>query len=175
MIKVAIGSHNPAKIEAVQMAFQPYGYQITPVKAESAVSEQPFSDEETINGALNRAKNCLEILSSADIAIGLEGGVTKTPYGLMLCNWGALVTRDGQFFIAGGARIPLPKEVADRVLQGEELGPVMDYFTQKQNIRKKEGAIGVFTNDHITRAQMFEHIMKMLIGQWEYALNSLGS
>jgi len=55
-------------------------------------------------------------------------------------------------------------------MDGEELGPVMDAFTKQENISKKEGAIGVFTNERITRGEMFLHIMRMLAGQHEYKL-----
>ena len=164
-MKIAVGSKNPAKVQAVVGVYQEA--EILSLSVASGVSEQPFSDEETVTGAVNRAKNCLKD-SDADMGIGLEGGVVKMKQGLFVCNWGALATREGDVFIAGGARVPLPETVADRLLAGEELGPVMDDFTQKANIRKKEGAIGVFTNERITRADMFGNIMEMLAGQLEY-------
>ncbi|MFJ8245839.1 DUF84 family protein [Peribacillus asahii] len=164
-MRVAVGSKNPAKVEAVMKVFSEA--EVLSLSVESGVSAQPFSDEETIEGAVNRAKNCLQH-SDAEIGIGLEGGVVQTKQGLFLCNWGAMTTRDGGVWVAGGARIVLPDVVAKRLEQGEELGPVMDDFTQKANIHKKEGAIGVFTNERMTRVKMFEHIMSMLLGQYEY-------
>lgn len=62
----------------------------------------------------------------------------------------------------------MPEEIAVRLRNGEELGPVMDDFSQKKNVRKKEGAIGIFTNGNVTRDEMFLHVMKILIGQYEY-------
>ncbi|RFU66259.1 DUF84 family protein [Peribacillus glennii] len=166
MLKVAVGSSNPAKVHAVKEAFG-RDAEIIEIKASSGVSEQPFSDEETVEGASNRARNCLGE-SDAQIGIGLEGGVVQTKYGLFLCNWGALADREGNLFIAGGARVALPAPIAKRLLSGEELGPVMDEYTKKEGIRKKEGAIGIFTNGRITRQEMFSHIMDMLIGQYEF-------
>ncbi|WP_409299146.1 DUF84 family protein [Peribacillus sp. SCS-26] len=167
-MKAAIGSHNPAKVGAVRDALGSMGAEVRPVDVPSGVSEQPFTDEETIQGAINRALGALET-SGADIGFGLEGGVVQTERGVYVCNWGALVTNENEVMIAGGARIPLPKEVADRLLAGGELGPVMEDFTKKKEIRKSEGAIGVFTNGRIKRNQMFAHIVEMLLGQWEYA------
>ncbi|KON70445.1 MULTISPECIES: DUF84 family protein [Peribacillus] len=164
-MKIAVGSKNPAKVKAVFDVYEEA--EIISLQVESGVSEQPFSDEETMNGAITRAQNCLS-QSDAEIGIGLEGGVVKMNHGLFVCNWGAMATKDGEIYIAGGARIPLPEIVAERLLNGEELGPVMDDFTKKANISKKEGAIGVFTNEQITRAEMFLHIMRMLAGQHEY-------
>jgi inosine/xanthosine triphosphatase len=165
-MKIIIGSNNPAKIAAVKSAFNG-SYDFYPVKSPSGVSEMPFTDEETIRGAINRAENALEI-AQGDIGIGLEGGVQETSYGLLLCNWGALASKDLPSIIAGGARILLPEEIAIRLRGGEELGPVMDDYTKKQNIRKKEGAVGVLTNGNINRVEMFTHLTKLLVGQYEY-------
>ena len=167
-MKIAVGSTNPAKVQAVMEIYNEA--EVISVQVESGVSDQPFSDEETLNGAVNRAKNCL-LEKGTDIGIGLEGGVVKMERGVFVCNWGAMVTKEGDIFIAGGAKIPLPKRIAERLENGEELGPVMDDFTKRANIRKKEGAIGVLTNERITRASMFGNIMEMLAGQFEYKKN----
>jgi inosine/xanthosine triphosphatase len=167
-MKIIIGSNNPAKIEAVKHAFKG-NYDFLSVNAFSGVSEMPFSDEETIKGAINRAENALKI-GYGDIGIGLEGGVQETSYGLLLCNWGALASNEHSPIIAGGARILLPEEIAIRLRNGEELGPIMDEYTKKQNIRKKEGAVGIFTNGKIDRVEMFTHLTKLLVGQSEYYL-----
>ncbi|MBG9542923.1 NTPase [Cytobacillus firmus] len=166
-MKIIIGSKNPAKISAVQAAFSDYEADIMSIDVPSGVNDQPFSDEETIKGAINRAYGAFEI-SGGQIGIGLEGGVQKTEYGLFLCNWGALAEKGQPPIIAGGARIPLPECVAERLLAGEELGPVMDDYAKKENVRKNEGAVGIFTNGQIDRADMFSHVMKLLIGQYEY-------
>ncbi|WP_050616088.1 DUF84 family protein [Bacillus testis] len=164
---ISIGSKNPAKIKAVLSMIDETRDELVAVDVSSGVADQPFSDEETIQGAINRAWASLEETRS-EMGIGLEGGVTKTAYGLMLCNWGALVKEGEKPIIAGGARIPIPKEVEARLLQGEELGPIMADFTQRLNVSKREGAIGVFTNNKLTRSQMFEHIISMLFGQCDY-------
>lgn len=166
-MKIIIGSKNPAKIMAVQTAFSDYEAEIISKDVPSGVSDQPFSDEETIKGAINRAYGALE-LSGGQIGIGLEGGVQKTEYGLFLCNWGALAEEGKNPILGGGARIPLPEEVSARLFAGEELGPVMDDYAKKVNVRKNEGAVGIFTNGQVNRAEMFSHVMNLLIGQYEY-------
>ncbi|RSD27765.1 DUF84 family protein [Mesobacillus subterraneus] len=168
-MRVAVGSKNPAKINAVKEAFKHLPYEIVSVDAESGVSAQPMSDEETIKGAVNRAIQAAD-LGNAEIGIGLEGGVQQTPYGLMLCNWGALAVSGREPIIAGGARLPLPNEVANKLLAGDELGPVMDEYAMNKNVRKNEGAVGIFTNGQINRSEMFLHVMKLLAGQYEYQI-----
>lgn len=91
----------------------------------------------------------------------------ETKFGLFLCNWGAVAARGKETIIAGGARIKLPEEIAQRLRLGEELGPLMDEYSQRKNVRSKEGAIGIFTNGAVNRSDMFMHIMKMLVGQLE--------
>jgi inosine/xanthosine triphosphatase len=172
LLKIAIGTKNKAKVQAIEKGFQQHINEVSfqCLKTESNVSEQPFSDQETIEGALNRAKNVLR-MTDADIGIGLEGGVTETLYGMFLCNWGSLVDRNGNEIIAGGARISLPTEIAEGLRKGRELGPLMDEFTSKTGIRQSEGAVGVFTDGLVTRDVMFFRVVQLLIGQWKYKKN----
>ncbi|KMY55089.1 NTPase [Bacillus sp. FJAT-27231] len=166
-MRIAIGSLNRAKKLALEKAVEAAGLQaeIESISVPSNVSEQPFSDEETRQGAVNRAKNALTE-ANADIGIGLEGGVMETDAGLFLCNWGALAVEEQVIITAGGARILLPPTIAEQLRSGEELGPVMERFTAREEIRQHEGAIGVFTNGLVTRDEMFLHVAKLLLGQF---------
>jgi inosine/xanthosine triphosphatase len=164
-MKIIIGSKNPAKINAVKQVFQDTIYEFDAMDVSSGVREQPFSDEETIKGAVTRATNALE-LGQGQIGIGLEGGVHETELGLFLCNWGALASQQNSPILAGGARILLPIELANRLREGEELGPVMDEYAKKSNLRSNEGAVGILTNGVIHRTDMFAHVTKLLFGQY---------
>ncbi|MBM7572828.1 DUF84 family protein [Aquibacillus albus] len=164
-MKIFIGSKNPTKIQAVANVFPKY--QIEDADVPSNVSSQPFSDKETLEGAINRAKACASMEKNT-IGIGLEGGVAEMDMGLFLCNWGALVDGNGNLFVASGARILLPDEITEELKKGVELGQVMDDYTKKQNVRKKEGAIGIFTNELVKREEMFTHVIKLLKGQSDY-------
>ena len=164
-MNIVIGSKNPTKILAVTDVF--LDADITSLDAESGVSSQPFSDEETKQGAINRAKRCAES-KSGTFGIGLEGGVMYVDNQLYLCNWGALVTPDGRIITGSGARILLPVEIEAGLKEGKELGDLMDGYARRKEVRKKEGAIGIFTNDLVSRKEMFSHVVKLLRGQWEY-------
>ncbi|MCE7791429.1 DUF84 family protein [Salipaludibacillus sp. CUR1] len=163
-----VGSENPAKIASVKEVFGK-DFEIRGVSAPSGVSSQPASDEETMQGAVNRA-TYLIAKTNGKLALGLEGGIMTLNKGLYLCNWGALATEQGGLYLAGGARVPLPESVVKLLQDGLELGEVMDIYTKQQDTRNKEGAIGVLTNGHITRSQMFVHINFMLKGQYEKSL-----
>lgn len=162
---IIVGSKNPTKLRAVESVFS--DSTIISLDVPSDVSVQPFSDEETMQGAINRATECARS-SQKSIGIGLEGGVMYVADKLYLCNWGALVTHDEQIFTAAGARIRLPKEIETQLKAGFELGDLMDHYAEKQAVRNHEGAIGIFTNDLVARQEMFSHVVLLLRGQWEY-------
>jgi inosine/xanthosine triphosphatase len=167
IMKIAIGTKNQAKVQAVEKVCATYleTYEFHVLSVPSNVSDQPIGDEETLLGAKNRALHALTE-SQADMSFGLEGGVKELNGQLFVCNWGILHTKNGQQFIAGGAQIPLPEEVAAAIRKGKELGPVMDEYTKQVGIRHKDGAVGVFTKGIVNRGDMFEHIVKLLIGQY---------
>ncbi|MBX0359077.1 DUF84 family protein [Halobacillus sp. Nhm2S1] len=164
-MKIYVGSQNPTKIESVKSVFP--DMEVIGMEVESKVAAQPFSDEETLEGAINRARECAS-QNKANIGIGLEGGVMEIEDDLYLCNWGALVDGKENVYTASGARIPLPDEIKAGLEKGKELGEVMDEYTDKHDVRKKEGAIGIFTNGVIHREEMFTHVVKLLKGQWSY-------
>lgn len=164
-MKIVIGSMNPAKIDAVEAIFP--DQKVSAMDVQTDVSEQPFSDLETRTGAINRARHCKELTEGAT-GIGLEGGVMYIGEDLYLCSWGALVTPDNEVYTASGARILLPTEIAKQLSDGKELGDIIDGYANKVNIRQHEGAIGILTNDYVSRREMFSHIVKLLKGQLDY-------
>lgn len=167
-LKIAVASHNPAKIRAVQDCFDELGIaaEIISVEIGSGVSAQPFSVEETRQGAVNRASAAFN--EEYDLAIGLEGGVFELGDSIYLCNWGAMLSSEGKIYSAGGAQIPLPEEIARELRNGKELGPVMDWYANETGIRHHKGAIGILTANVMNRGDMFGHIVKLLVGQYQH-------
>lgn len=167
-----IGSMNKAKVEAAESMifdYDPYAF-IQATSVSSGVSAQPMTDEETMNGAINRAVNVQKEYPNA-IGIGLEGGVKKLGSTYYICNWGALMLPDGHLITAGGAQIPLPDEIARELANGKELGPVIEQYFKQNGLRQKEGAMGMFTAGAVTRIELFSHIVILLLGQLRYYLN----
>lgn len=166
VMEIRIGSTNPTKTGAVREVF--HEYSLTSLAVPSHVSSQPFSDEETRLGAIHRAHEALNGADQPAIGIGLEGGVMFINQHLYLCNWGALVTSEEKLYTASGARIPLPSFIRDDLLQGLELGESIEKYVKRKGIRRNEGTIGIFTNQFISRTELFLHIVKLLKGQFEY-------
>ena len=157
-MKIAVGSTNPTKVAAVRRAAVKVwpAAEVVAVTVPSGVGEQPLSDDETIRGAVNRARNALAAVEGAQIGMGVEGGVQDTPHGLFVGGWAAVVDRDGSLGIGAGGRVLLPESIARRIRAGEELGPVMDDFSGRRNVKHGEGAIGIFTNGLIERTAALE-------------------
>ncbi|SDH72580.1 inosine/xanthosine triphosphatase [Alteribacillus bidgolensis] len=164
---IAIGSKNNAKIQAAANVFPREEYIVKGYSVDTAVSDQPFSEEETKKGAVHRSKAALAM--DAVIGIGLEGGVEPMEDGLYLCSWGALADEKGRLFTAAGAKILLPEEVAEGLYKGEELKTMMEAYTNKKGVSHNEGAVGIFSNGFISRADMFAHIVWLLYGQWKFS------
>ncbi|GGE55214.1 NTPase [Pullulanibacillus camelliae] len=169
-LKIGIGTLNPAKINAVKRWGEDNHMVVEGFSVPSGVSAQPMGDEETLEGAMNRAQAVLET-SDADFGMGLEGGVDCIGEDIFLCNWGALVDRSGLVLTASGARIPLPQRFKKELVGGKELGDIIDDFAKQTNVRKNQGTIGIFTNGLITREDMFHHVVMLLFGQYDYQKN----
>jgi inosine/xanthosine triphosphatase len=158
---VVVGSTNPVKVLATENMFRGWKLHavIQGIDVDSGVSEQPMSDDETIQGAINRARNVLEAVVNAQYGIGIEGGVTETPHGFYLCNWGACARRDGAIGIGGGARFMLPDQVKERIYQGEALGDIMDDLMSRKGTSRREGAVGFFSHGILHRKEMLEQVV----------------
>lgn len=164
---ITIGSKNKAKVDAVQSVFE--GETIKALAVSSHVSSQPFSDQETLTGAINRAMEVHKHEPNG-LAIGLEGGVMWLNTQLFLCNWGALVDQNKNVYIASGARVPLPTEIVMQLEAGRELGDIMESYAKNRDVRHNEGAIGILTNDLVSRKSMFVHVLQQLKGQYQVQL-----
>ncbi len=138
-------------------------YEVIGIPVESKVRPQPLDDEETIQGALNRALQ----LPKEGLRVGLEAGVNLHHGILFMVNWGVLIDEKDQVYYAGGTRIPLNEEIKHGILmEGKELSTVMERVSDIENIKEKEGAIGYFTCNQVVRSDIFVHIVKLLYGQY---------
>ena len=162
---VAVGSANPVKIAAVQTvvtrAFPEA--EIVGLSIASGVSEQPWGDEETRRGALNRARAVLDAAGS-DLGVGLEGGVLETEIGLMTCAWCVIVDRGGGVGAGGGVHMLLPPRVAEMLRAGGELGPAMDRLTGQHNTKQAQGAVGILTDGLSNRQLAYGQLVAMALG-----------
>lgn len=178
-MRIAVGSTNPVKIAAVQSVVERVWpkAEVANLEVPSGVPAMPMNDADCLAGARNRAR-AARAATNAALGIGLEGGVNLEPAGLMLLGWVAAVDENGREGVGGGARLLLPAHIADRVLAGAELGPVMDELMGQQNVKQKGGAVGALTAGLVLRQETFAVAVAYALapfvspdfyGRWELA------
>jgi inosine/xanthosine triphosphatase len=162
-MKIIVGSTNPIKIAAAQAVFVRLDpdAEIANLAVESGVSAQPWGDEETRAGAINRARAALA--SDAAFGVGFEGGLLETEYGLMTCAWCAVVDGAGRLGLGGGVNVLLPPAVAEAVRAGRELGEAMDQLTGEHNTKRRAGAVGILTDGLSNRQRAYEHMLALAL------------
>jgi inosine/xanthosine triphosphatase len=167
--RVAVGSKNPVKVAAVRAVMTRLGSTavVEGVAVASGVPDQPFGDDETIRGALERAREARRALD-ADVGVGIEGGVVEMADGsLRTCAWAAVVVRDGRHGVGGSLAMPLPDSVARLIRErGMELGHAMDQLTGQHNVKQGSGAVGILTRGLVARQGAYEVLVAYAAGKF---------
>ncbi len=158
----AVGSTNPAKVEAVRriLGHLAPGCSLEAIDVPSGVAAMPLSDDELRQGALARARGALE-RTAAEIAFGLEGGATLDGEHAWVTGYVIALTKDGRMGEAAWGRMLLPPRVTPRLRGGEELGDVIDDLFGRKESKRQTGAIGLLTDDAVTRTDAFADLVAM--------------
>ena len=166
--RVAVGSKNRVKVEAVRSVLQRAGLNVVVegVAVASDVPDQPRGDEETVRGAQTRAQRAREALG-ADLGVGIEGGVVELPDGSMrTCAWAVVIDRDGRAGSGGSLAMPLPPSVAAMLGEGLELGDAMDRLTGGRDTKYGAGASGILTAGLVDRQSAYESLVTYALAPW---------
>jgi len=170
---VGIWTTNPVKINAVKNAFFKLGLQdieFRSFKAPSGVSDQPIWTAETIKGAYNRAKYCLEIDKEVDIAFWLEWSVDFIQIDgkekCFLTWWTVAIDRDGIVWYWCWGHVQLPDQIGERLKQGYELWLLMDELLWMKSIKHNQWTVWLLTNWLINRTQAFEIQVIFSLTKW---------
>lgn len=167
MLTISVASQNPVKQRASLAAFQrvfPEGaFSVRGIDVESGVSNQPMSKSETLQGAVNRAANARAAQPESDYWIGIEGGIEQTPLGMSCFAWVQVLGRDGRVGCGQTAVFFLPREVAELVHDGLELGEADDKVFGRVNSKQGNGAIGLLTDDAVNREAYYVQAVIMAL------------
>jgi inosine/xanthosine triphosphatase len=164
-IKVAVGSTNKVKIDAVRNIFmQAFGLvEVVSVEPEHGVGKQP-REKQTIDGAIQRAKNALSKVG-ADFGVGIEAGlfynsVLQKHLDIQYC---AIVDSSGKMTVGHGPGFEYPPEVIRAALDGGSVGDTMSQITQIEKIGHKQGSIGYLSDGLIDRTSLTEIAVLMAL------------
>jgi len=163
MLRVAVGSKNPVKVDAVKEVFENILGQVEVIAIEvgSGVSRQPIN-EEAVQGAKNRALGAIK-KAKADFGVGIEGGLVEFNGKSYFMGFCAVINKDGNIGTGTSGWFECPPAMLDRIKNREELGDLIDELTGRRDIKKKEGAIGIFTKGNVTRKDLYKHGLYMAL------------
>ncbi|MEK7639009.1 MAG: inosine/xanthosine triphosphatase [Patescibacteria group bacterium] len=163
MKTVIIGSQNPVKIdiakEVFAMCFPKENFTFITHHATSNVGDQPQSSPETKLGAQNRSDDCKRVHATADYFVGLEGGVERDDNQYWAFGWMCIQDQFGNYGYGRTGTFALPTSVSDLIDQGQELSRACDIVFNENNSGYKQGAIGILTNNIVTRKDLYRNAL----------------
>ncbi len=157
-MKIGIGSKNKTKVNAVAEVLRDYpmfnGAEIVGVDVQIEQFGHPKSIDETVAGAVNRAKQAYE---NNDYGFGIESGlmlVPQTKSGYMEVAVCAIY--DGkQIHMGLSQAYEWPKKVLDKILEGLDGSQAMKAtgLTQHEKLGEHEGFVGIFAKGRTNRTE----------------------
>lgn len=168
-MKINVASTNPVKIEAVKETLRSYSdlanYEVISIEANSRVSKQPKSLEETVQGAINRAK---VVFNDCVYSFGIESGlmiVPKTKTGKM--DFCVCVIYDGiNYHLGLSCAFEFPTKVT-KMIHEEGIDANEAFYkcglTSNKKIGFSEGAIGILTRGRVSRKDYTKQAIQMAL------------
>lgn len=173
---IAVGSRNATKIKAVERAiYGEHGIKaydsllsdiIKGYAVQSSVREQPFGNDETIRGAINRAVQAFAVgkqEGECRFGVGIEAGLLEIP---LLVHSGAkrryeektycVIYGGNNYSFGSSAGFEHPQQVIDCVMKDHvDISEAYKRcgFTDSPKIGEEKGCVHLLTKGRITRDQ----------------------
>lgn len=166
-LRVVVGSANPVKQEAVRRALRrAWDRDVTVHATEvaSGVPDQPRGDD-TVRGALARARRALEADPDADWGVGIEAGLLPEALldDVLDVQVAAVLDRGRRVSLGYGPGFQYPPEVVRAVEEGATVGEAMSELAGTPGIGRKMGAIGHLTGGAMDRTELTEAAVLMAL------------
>lgn len=163
---IIVGSKNPVKIACTDSAFHqafPGSFLVEGLNVSSGVSDQPYGDLETYEGAYNRAVNSKNVFPEADYWVGIEGGVDLVEGEMNAFAWVVVLDREGKLGKAKTSTFFLPQALVDLLEAGMELGEADDKVFDRSNSKQGNGAVGILTNGAVDRKEYYQQAVVLAL------------
>lgn len=158
-MKVIVGSKNSIKIAAVAESLVLYphlaGATVLGIEISSGVPDQPKTLEQTVQGAINRAKGAFK---DCDYSFGIESGlmaVPNTKTGFMdVCV--CAIFDGAEYHLGLSSAWEAPKQVMEYMLKnGLDMNDAAFKagFTKDPKVGSAEGLVGIMTKGRLTRKE----------------------
>ena len=153
---VIVGSTSPVKVEATKQAFNSF-FEEAKVKGldvPSGLRPFPLSDEETLRGALNRARLSAEAEPGAEYYVGIEGGLSRLG-DWMIVKQLAVVASEGEVGVGASPGYVLPDRLYKLIVNAADAAgrKAIDEYFHEPEVLSKQGPIGVLTDGRLSRTQ----------------------
>jgi len=169
MYHVVAATTNPAKIKAIALAFEDIfgtdSFRIEGVDVDSGVSIQPIGSSETRTGARHRVISARQVRPEADFWVGIEAGIEDN----MTFAW-MVIENMHQRGESRSASLMLPEIILQEINQGSELGDEMEKLTGIAEVKRKGGAIGIFTAGKLTRTSVYHQALVLALAPFHNAV-----
>ncbi len=162
-MKIIVGTKNQKKVDVVGRIFRDFFHdqqiEVISRNADSGVPEAPH-DQETYDGAMNRARECASA-GQADYYVGIESGLVKRYGHYFEEAWAVIITSDGKEQIGYSSGLVLPQVVVERMHDGEKHNDIMRYFDQKFDLPDdNRDTWSRYTGGHISRQVSLEESLR---------------
>jgi inosine/xanthosine triphosphatase len=168
--RIRVGSTNKAKLEAVRELLLDYPHLVTAsvegFSADSGVSNQPKTLDETITGAMNRARHSF---NECDYSIGLESGlmvVPNTKSGYMdVCVCAIYDGNEFHLGLSSAWEFPDKKIMEIIINEGLDMSQAINKvgLTNDPNIGSEAGAVGILTKGRVDRKEYTKQAVRMAL------------
>jgi inosine/xanthosine triphosphatase len=170
-LTIHVGSVNEAKLLAVRQSaalmFPEMAINVCGEKAASLVSAQPMSDPETIQGAMNRAREVKTLYPDSDFWVGIEGGVEKLQDTYFESGWVVVLKKNNpQVGYGSSGRYEVSHKMVEMIKTGKELGDVIDEIMGMNDLKSTSGAMGLVTNGLVDRHVAYIHGILFAFGKF---------
>jgi inosine/xanthosine triphosphatase len=166
---VAIGSKNPAKTQGARTAFLRFfpGAEFVEVDTASSVRSQPLSLDETVQGALERARIALRQSGEAEFGVGVEAGLVAIEDEYLNLQVAAITDRKGRSTLGSSSGFMVPGLVVRQMqIGGLELDRFTRGLTGAEKVREEDGVVFHLTKGAVSRLDMTEQCVYMALVPW---------
>lgn len=169
-MEIIVCTENKAKVQAITEVFNDLHPKANIISKSfsSDISDQPMSEEEGLDGAINRANNARKEYPEAYYCIGMEGFVDVNKFGMFLAGAVAIVDEHGVIGLGTSAKVQLPVFIQKEIEAGVELGPLMKELMNdaQGEIRHSAGTCGVLSKGLYNRVDEFKDATKCALAKF---------
>ncbi|MHA1993672.1 MAG: DUF84 family protein [Candidatus Hodarchaeales archaeon] len=168
-IKVLVASKNPVKIKATIDAFQLF-FRDPIIDSQEVVvpttnASQPIGEDQTSTHSKLRVIQARENHQGYDYYVGIEGGVVKVDSNNARIVVYSSIGHELAIETIRGCGIPLPLEWYNALTTHKyhELGDLAAQKSGVPDIKKKQGVVGFFSQNYVTRYDVLKQSVIMAL------------